>query len=75
MALLKCFHKSKLLADERGLLEKVIEEGEGLCNALSKASETKEPVEVDLLTTQAAVGVVLYFLFGRDLEFDAAEFR
>ena len=75
MALLKCFHKSKLLADDRGLLEKVIEEGEGLCNALSKASETKEPMEVDLITTQAAVGVVLYFLFGRDLEFDAAEFR
>ena len=74
-ALLKEFHRNRLLADERGLLAAVIEEGNILCEELGKAANSKKPIAVDYLTTKAAVGVVLFFLFGRHLEFDTAEMR
>ena len=73
-ALLKEFHKNRLMADERGLLGIIVEEGRILCEQLSRAANENEDekrlVEMDHLTTTAAVGVVLFFLFGRRLEFD-----
>lgn len=74
-ALLKEFHRNRLLADERGLLAAVIEEGKMLCDELGKAADSQTPIAVDYLTTKAAVGVVLFFLFGRHLEFDTEEMR
>mmetsp|Transcript_49535 Transcript_49535/g.105247 ORF Transcript_49535/g.105247 Transcript_49535/m.105247 type:complete len:535 (+) Transcript_49535:185-1789(+) len=74
-ALLKSFRKSNMISDGRGLLGKIVEEGEVLCDALGKAADRDEVVAVDLLCTKAAVGVVLYFLFGRDLEFDPEKLR
>jgi len=75
MALIKSFQKSSMMASQRGLVEKVVEEGKRLCETLGKAADNGETVAVDLLTTRAAVGVVLYFLFGRDLKFDAENLR
>mmetsp|Transcript_8411 Transcript_8411/g.12971 ORF Transcript_8411/g.12971 Transcript_8411/m.12971 type:complete len:526 (+) Transcript_8411:43-1620(+) len=74
-ALLKEFHRNKLLSEERGLLDAIIHEGKGLCEELEKAAEFATPVSVDHLTTKAAVGVVLFFLFGRHLEFETVEMR
>jgi cytochrome P450 len=68
-----------MMADERGLLETIVKEGKKLGDDLGLAADTdsdsQTPIAVDSLTTKAAVGVVLFFLFGRDLEFDAEEMR
>ena len=75
-AMIREFHKNKLLNDERGLLEIIMEEGRALCNELDKACDQNEKdhnkrfICADYLTTKVAVGVVLFFLFGRRLEFD-----
>ena len=74
-ALLKEFHKSKMLNSKRGLIEALVKEGTLLCDALDKAAAKKDPVPVDLLTTEAAVGVILYFLFGRQFTFDVEKVR
>ena len=68
-ALLKEFHRNRLLADERGLLKAVLDEGRLLCDELEKAADSGTVIRVDHLATSAAVGVVLFFLFGRRLEF------
>ena len=74
-ALLKTFHKSRLLSTERGILDKIVQQGRVLCEALGRNADQNQVVAVDVLTTEAAVGVVLFFLFGRDLEFDAEGLR
>ena len=74
-ALLKEFHRNRLLSDERGLLKAVLDEGRILCNELEKAADTGTIIRVDHLATNAAVGVVLFFLFGRRLEFDTDELQ
>lgn len=83
-ALIREFHKKKLLNAERGLLEVVTHEGERLCRSLQQYVHTEgqgqgqgqgEVVQVDYLTTAAAVGVVLYTLLGREIDFDCDEFR
>jgi len=74
-ALIREFHRSRLLSDDRGLLDVMIREGKRLCDDLDVASERDEAVAVDVLTTRAAVGVVLFFLFGRRLDFDPEEMR
>jgi cytochrome P450 len=74
-AIIKEFHKNRMLLDQRGLVEKLVEEGQKMCRALDKAAVNGTPVLVDTLTTGAAVGVILFFLFGRDLEFDSEELR
>mmetsp|Transcript_16920 Transcript_16920/g.25394 ORF Transcript_16920/g.25394 Transcript_16920/m.25394 type:complete len:543 (-) Transcript_16920:103-1731(-) len=75
VALLKAFHKSAMMDPKLGLLDVVLEEGRQLCLALDIAALDQGAVEVDVLTTKAAVGVVLFFLFGRKLEFDTEEVR
>ena len=74
-ALLKEFHRNKLLSDEKGLLQVIIDKGRHLCQKLQDASEKGEVVEADVLTTEATVGVVLFFLFGRQLQFDTKKVR
>lgn len=74
-ALLKEFHRSKLLSHQRGLLEIVVKEGKKLCEDLEQAADSNTCVQVDYMTTKAAVGVVLFFLFGRELDFDTEQFR
>lgn len=74
-ALLKEFHRNRLLRDDRGLVRVMMKEGQCLCDEFAKAAESGEVIEVDLLTTRAAVGVVLFFLFGRRIEFDPAEMQ
>jgi unspecific monooxygenase len=75
-AMLKEFHKKRMMEQDRGLVEKIVREGQSLCCALEQAADASgKPVEVDVLTTRAAVGVILYFLFGRDLDFDARDLR
>ena len=66
---MKEFHRNRLLADERGLLTAVLDEGRLLCDELEKAADSGTVIRVDHLATSAAVGVVLFFLFGRRLEF------
>lgn len=74
-ALLKEFHKNKLMDAERGLVDIVHREGLRILQELEKAADSNEVIYADQLTTQAAVGVVLFFLFGRTLEFDVAIMR
>jgi len=74
-ALLREFKRQRMLDRDRRLIEKVVDEGRRLCGALEEGAASGEPVYVDLLTTRAAVGVVLYFLLGRDLDFDAGHLR
>lgn len=74
-AIIKEFHKNRLLADERGLLSAIIDEGRRMCDALGEAADNGTVVHADHLATEAAVGVVLFFLFGRRLTFDTHEFR
>jgi len=74
-AILKEFHRNRLLSDERGLLSVIVDEGRRMCDALGDAADKGTVVRADYLATEAAVGVVLFFLFGRRLAFDAAEFR
>jgi len=75
VALLKAFHTSAMMDPKRGLLDVVLEEGRQLCLALDIAALGHGAVEVDVLTTTATIGVVLFFLFGRKLEFDTEEVR
>lgn len=75
VALLKAFHKSTMMNPKRALLDVVLKEGRQLCLELDKAASDGEAVAVDLLTTKAAAGVILFFLFGRQLEFDSKEMR
>lgn len=74
-ALLKEFHRNRLLSDDRGLLSVIVEEGKIMCEKLGKAADSGVPVIADLLATKATVGVVLFFLFGRRLDFDAEQMR
>jgi cytochrome P450 len=67
-ALLKEFHKNKLLDMERGLVEIVYHEGMALCEELEKAADSKSMIQADHLTTQAAVGVVFFFFIFRKNE-------
>ena len=60
---------------ERSLVEIVYHEGMVLCDELEKAADSKSMIQADHLTTQAAVEVVLFFLFGRQLEFDTNQMR
>jgi cytochrome P450 len=76
-ALLKEFHRSKLLSDTRGLVTKIVQAGQEMCETLHEAASNgrNEPIAVDHVTTKAAVSVILYFLFGRDLTFDTEQMR
>jgi len=74
-ALLKEFHKQRMLDHDRKLLDKLVQQGKRLCDKLGEAADSGTPIAVDVLTTEAAVGVILFFLFGRDLEFDTDEIR
>ncbi|KAJ8601872.1 hypothetical protein CTAYLR_002687 [Chrysophaeum taylorii] len=74
-AILREFHSSRLLADERRLFERIVRAGETMCARLEAAAEAETPACVDLLTTEAAVSVILFAFFGRDLPFDPAALR
>ena len=76
-AILKEFHKSHMLNAERKLIQKIVQQGQVLCKELGAAADdpSRQPMAVDILTTGAAVGVILFFLFGRDLEFNKVEMR
>jgi len=74
-ALIKEFHRNRLLSDDRGLLAVILKEGKSLCDELTKAADSNSPIEIDVLTTKAAAGVVLFFLFGRRITYDAQAMR
>jgi cytochrome P450 len=74
-ALLKEFRRSRMLHEDRRLMETIVQFGRILCEKLNDHAESQNPAIVDLLTTEAAVGVVLFFLFGRKLDFDADTMR
>jgi cytochrome P450 len=77
-ALIKEFHRSKLLSDNnsRGLVTKIVKEGKELCDAFHKAAANREAIAVDHVTTKAAVRVILFVLFGRDdWDFDTEPMR
>jgi hypothetical protein len=75
-AFLKEMHKSKLFDSDRKLVEQIFLVGENLCQKLEKAAESKEPVKVDILATEAAFDTILFFIFGKLLSgYDAGEIR
>jgi cytochrome P450 len=74
-ALIKEFRKKRMLDNDRGLVETLVKEGKQLCDQLDEACRSGQPVKVDVLTTRAAASVVLYFLFGRELSFNAEALR
>jgi cytochrome P450 len=75
-AFLKEMHKSKLFDSDRKLVEQIFLVGENLCEKLEKAAESKKPVKVDILATEAAFDTILFFIFGKVLSgYDADEIR
>lgn len=74
-SLLREFSNARLLQSDSGLLEAIMYEGNLLCDNLGRAADKGEVVRVDELTTRAATGAVLYFMFGRHVEFDENKFR
>lgn len=75
MALLKEFHKRRLGDSQRGLLPQVVRTSHALCDRLLEATKTQKPVQVDLITTQIVIDVILFFMFGRSIDFDPKVFR
>lgn len=72
-AYLKEFHRKRMGEDQRGLLDVVVETGHRF---LEKLNDNKElPIEIDLLTTEMAADVVLFFIFGKRIQFDPEVFR
>ena len=75
-AFLKEMHKSKLFDSDRQLVKQIFRVGENLCTKLEEAAESKEPVKVDILATEAALDTILFFIFGKVLTgYDANEIR
>ena len=75
-AFLKEMHKSKLFSEERQLVQQIFNVGKKLCSKLDEAAETKQPVKVDILATEAAFDTILFFVFGKVLpDYDADEIR
>ena len=78
-ALLKEFHRKRMVESDRGLLPEIVLTSKELCRRLSKAasstSTNNKPVAVDDITSHVVIDVVLYFLFGRRIDFDAKIFH
>lgn len=65
-AFLKEMHKSKLFRDDRKLLDFLFDTAESiLCSRLEQAATTGELLQLDIVTTQAAMDTILYFMFGK----------
>ena len=76
-AFLMEMHKSKLFNSKRKLLEEIFHIGETkLCQQLEQAAVSQEPIQVDIVATEAAMDTILFFLFGTVLKgYDADQVR
>lgn len=65
-AFLKEMHKSKLMNQDRQLIEFLFETGQRvLCDKFAQAAASGEVIQVDAVTTEAALDTIMYFMFGR----------
>lgn len=58
-------------------MPEIVRTSRKLCQRLSEAALSKDnkPVEVDLLTSQVVIDVILYFLLGRRIDYNVQVFR
>lgn len=74
-ALLKEFHRKRMAESERGLLVEIVRSSKELCQCFSAAAVSQKPMEVDYITTYVTIDVMMYFLWGRRMDFDPRIFR
>ena len=75
IALLKEFHRNRLLDDDRRLFEAILDAGNRLREAFDRAALTGEMVKLDVLATQASADIFFYLLIGKKVDFDVSLLR
>jgi hypothetical protein len=64
-----------LFDNDRALFERVAEAGRWIHETFDNAAKMNECIQADVICTKAAVDVMVWFLVGKDLQYDAEDFR
>ena len=75
VALLKEFHRNRLLDEDRELFEAIIAAGQELRQNFDRACETGETLRIDVLAARASVDIFFYLLVGKKLDCDVSSIR